>query len=295
MKSVILIFIDGLGLGSKDQKINPCLNHKLNLFACYDTHQDIIRIENNGYCRPTDTTLGIKGLPQSATGTATILTGINCPEILNRHKPGFPNKILRSILTEHSILKKIKDKGYTSTFLNAFRPLFFKLDEKMKWLLSATTTANLAAKNPFYTIDDIANRISVYHDYTNSRLIKRGFNIPLFSHHEAAEIIAHASNKFNFVLYEFFLTDHIGHKQNMEKAVDILISLENLVKSLITKIDLDNTLLIITSDHGNIEDISVKTHTRNKVGTYLWGRESDKLVYRINSLTDISKIILDYL
>ncbi|MFO7891082.1 MAG: metalloenzyme [bacterium] len=295
MKSVVFIFIDGLGLGSENPEINPCLDSNIHIFSSYNRNKDKISVLKNGFCLPTDATLGTRGLPQSATGTATLLTGINCAKELKKHIPGFPTNNLIEIIQKESILKKVNQKNLSSNFINAYRPLFFKLKEKTKWRLSTTTVANLAAGNSFYSLKDIEKHTSIYHDYTNRHLIKRGFNVPVFSSDEAAKILAAASDKYNLVVYEYFLTDRAGHNQNMKEAVQILVQIEKFIITLIDFLNFRDKLLIVSSDHGNIEDLSVKTHTRNYVGTYVWGDKSERYISDINDLTDISKIIMKFL
>jgi 2,3-bisphosphoglycerate-independent phosphoglycerate mutase len=295
LKSVLLIFIDGLGIGVNDPEINPCLDLDIQLFSIYYQNKNVFSVPGDGFCYPTDTTLGIEGLPQSATGTATLLTGVNCAQELKRHVPGFPNNQLTEIIRKESILKKVNQKGLSSTFINAYRPLFFKLKESTKWRLSTTTVANLAAGNSFYSLPDIQKHISIYHDYTNKSLIDRGFTVPIFSDREAAKILAAALEKFNLVVYEYFLTDRAGHTQDREKAIQAMVQIEKLILRLIDILDFREKLLIAASDHGNIEDLSVKTHTRNYVGTYVWGNGSGKYGSEINDLTDIAKIILEFL
>jgi len=295
LKSIILIFIDGLGLGSDDPATNPCLDSHIHIFSSYKKNKEKFPVWRNGWCLPTDATLGIKGLPQSATGTATLLTGINCAKEVKKHVPGFPTNNLIEIIRRESILKKVNQQNLGSTFINAYRPLFFKLKEKTKWRLSTTTVANLAAGNSFYPLEDLKKRKCIYHDYTNKHLIKRGFKVPVFSSSEAAEILTETSREYNFVLYEYFLTDRAGHAQDMQKAVQVLIQIENLIINLIDLINFKDSLLIVSSDHGNIEDLSVKTHTRNYVGTYVWGNQSEKFISEVNDLSDLTKIILKFL
>lgn len=295
MKRVVFIFIDGLGLGSDNLAINPCLDSNIHIFSSYKRNKEKFSVLRNGLCLPTDATLGIAGLPQSATGTATLLTGINCAKELRKHVPGFPTNNLIEIIRRESILKKVNQQNLSSTFINAYRPLFFKLKEKTKWRLSTTTVANLAAGNSFYSLEDLEKRKCIYHDYTNKHLLKRGFTVPVFSSEEAAAILAEASRDYNFVLYEYFLTDRAGHGQDMKKAVQVLIQIENLIINLIDLINSKDSLLIVSSDHGNIEDLSVKTHTRNYVGTYIWGDQSERFISEINDLTDIAKTILKFL
>src|SRR5881394_3181591 len=59
--------------------------------------------------------------------------------------------------------------------------------------------------------------------------------------------------------------------------------------------DLANTHVILTSDHGNIEDLSVRNHTLNPVPTIVWGRHRTRIAPRIRSLTDITPAIVDVL
>jgi len=53
------------------------------------------------------------------------------------------------------------------------------------------------------------------------------------------------------------------------------------------RVDLSKNLVILTSDHGNLEDLSVKTHTRNPVPTLLWGLGAADAASRIRNLCDI--------
>ena len=61
----------------------------------------------------------------------------------------------------------------------------------------------------------------------------------------------------------------------MERAFDVLTTLERFLKSVLNSIDLKNSLVILTSDHGNIEDLSVRSHTRNPAMTLLFGKGAE--------------------
>ncbi len=293
--SILMIFIDGFGLGSDDSLKNPCARQGLHHLPCIEHGDGPVHRDDGGVLVPTEATLGVEGLPQSATGQTTILTGVNCSQLLGRHLQGYPNERLRDVLREYSILKSVKGMGRRATFINAYRPLFFKLKEKTKWRLSTTTVANLSAELPFFKIEDIRQERSIYHDFTNESLIARGFDVPCFSANDAARILARVSKAHDFVLYEYFLTDRIGHTQDMNRAIDQIEKLERFISALLNEVDLDESLIILTSDHGNIEDLSVKTHTRNRVMTLLWGRGANELKDTIRSLEDISPAILKFL
>jgi bisphosphoglycerate-independent phosphoglycerate mutase (AlkP superfamily) len=61
------------------------------------------------------------------------------------------------------------------------------------------------------------------------------------------------------------------------------------------KIDLETTTFILTSDHGNIEDLSVRNHTLNDVPTIIWGRKKEEIAEKINDLADITPAIISLL
>lgn len=291
----ILIFVDGLGLGANDPAVNPCLDEGIQLFKYYEKENGVLPAAFHGKMIPTDVSCGVEGIPQSATGQTTLLTGINASQILGRHRKGFPDPTLREILKNHSILLRLKEAGKKVAFVNAYRPLFFQLKETTKWKLSATTVATLAADLPFFSIEDIVHHRAIYHDFTNATLIAQGFQIPPWTPEEAGENLAKISQDYDFILYEYFLTDRAGHSQNRALCVMELRKLESFVLQLLKSISLDETLVVLTSDHGNIEDVTTSDHTRNRVMTFVWGPGSDILPQEIHDLTQISPTLYHFL
>ncbi|MFV0389340.1 MAG: hypothetical protein ACK5NT_11365, partial [Pyrinomonadaceae bacterium] len=96
----------------------------------------------------------------------------------------------------------------------------------------------------------------------------------------------------HFTLYEYFLTDKIGHDMNWDAARIVLPELALFVQRTIELIDSTNTTLILTSDHGNIENLSIRNHTLNKVPTIVWGRNNHEIANSITDLTHITPAIL---
>ena len=125
---VVFLFIDGLGIGKQDKETNPCCFDETGIFQIFQNSiQNFLPFD--GISLELDATMGISGLPQSATGQTALLTGINSSQLLGRHLSGFPNKTLREALLKQSLLLKLKKKKKKPAFLNAFRPLFFELEE----------------------------------------------------------------------------------------------------------------------------------------------------------------------
>ncbi|MCS6875101.1 MAG: alkaline phosphatase family protein [Pyrinomonadaceae bacterium] len=291
-KSILLFFVDGLGIGEqKDSNPLAYLNKKACPLAYFRDY--ITETIENGVMVPTDACLGVEGRPQSASGQTTILTGINAPQKIGYHKNGFPNEALKKIIDENSVFLQIKKANLgKATFANAYTPQFFTTKPRWK---SATTLAVEAAGIEFRKLQDLLAGKALYHDFTNQTLRNKGFDIPLFTTSQAAEILARLTRSYDFVLYEHFITDKIGHAQDFALATKHLEKLAELLRELLKKVNLEETTVILTSDHGNIEDLSTRNHTTNKVPTVIWGREKDFAVNMIKSLTDITPTILKIL
>lgn len=292
---IVFIFIDGFGIGEHDFTKNPFAHAKIKLFNFFQEDSFPKRIIFNGIVKPIDAQLGIPGIPQSATGQTALFTGVNAAQLLDSHLSGFPNRQLRELLEKHSIHSKLKAMGKRVAFINVYRPIFFKMGpQALLRYLSVTSIANWKADLQFFDLDHLFSEQAIYHDFTNFELIKRDFKVPLFSAEKAGLILARASQNYDFCLYEYFKTDWAGHIQDMDYATRLVVQLERFVKTVLENTNLKKTLVIITSDHGNIEDLSVKTHTFNAVPLIAWGFNKDELVARSNSLIDITPALLEF-
>jgi 2,3-bisphosphoglycerate-independent phosphoglycerate mutase len=169
-RSLLLFFIDGLGIGTRGPH-NPF--DGLDEAAPLANFQDEpARLHFLGILIPTDATFGVEGRPQSASGQPTILTGVNAPAAIGSHKQGFPNQALLDIIRAHSIFLQLKNRGVDSvTFANTYTDKFF--ERRPRWI-SATTAAVKAAGLRFNVVDDLRAGRAVYHDFTNAMLIERG-------------------------------------------------------------------------------------------------------------------------
>ena len=289
--SLLLFFIDGLGIGTRGPH-NPFdeLPGAAPLAIFQDEQPEI---PFAGILAPTDACLGVPGRPQSASGQTTILTGINAAAAIGTHKQGFPNPPLLDIIREHSIFLQLKKSGVDSiTFANTYTQQFF--ERRPRWI-SATTAAVEAANLRFNVVADLQANRAVFHDFTNGLLRERGEAVRMRSPEEAASVLAEIVATHRFTLYEYFITDKVGHAQDYEAARKVIPNLAKLIRSLLGKVDLDQTTVIMTSDHGNLEDLSVRNHTLNPVPTMVWGRQRQSIAARIRSLTDITPVIVDVL
>lgn len=286
--SVLLFFIDGLGIGTRGP-FNP-LDSLPNAAPLAVFQNETPETFLDGLVVTTDPRLGIEGRPQSASGQTTILTGINAPATIGYHKQGFPNKPLLEIIGRHSIFRQLTDAGVQPiTFANAYTSRFF--DERPRWI-SATTAAVEAASLRFRTVEDVRNDNAVFMDYSNRILIERGEDVAERSEHEAAIVLSNIVAQNRFTLYEYFITDKVGHAQDMAAARSVLTSLALFLRETLIRLDLKRTTVILTSDHGNIEDLSSRNHTLHAVPTIVWGAQRERIAARINNLADITPAIV---
>ncbi|MBA3441555.1 MAG: peptidase [Pyrinomonadaceae bacterium] len=288
--SILLIFIDGLGIGTRSRH-NPLLQlgEAAMPLGIFEDEEPVLF--GDGRLVRTDACLGVAGRPQSASGQTTILTGVNAPAMLGHHKQGFPNAALRDIINRHSIFLQLQQAGVTRVaFANAYSPRFF--DKRPRWV-SASTVAVEAAEMKFRTLDDLGAGQALYHDFTNGLLIEAGHRVEPRTPEQAAATLAVIARQHRFTLYEYFLTDRVGHLQDMAGALIILTNLARFVRALLARVDLDHLTVMLTSDHGNVEDLGIRNHTRNPVPTLVWGPAREQLARRVRSLADITPAIVE--
>ena len=289
--SVLLLFIDGLGIGTRGQH-NP-LDGLTDATPLAVFENEIPSLPNDGALAITDARLGIAGRPQSASGQTTILTGINAPAAIGYHKQGFPNQALLEIIRTKSVFLQLKSLGIEpNIFANTYTNRFF--ESRPRWI-SATTAAVEAAELQFNTLEDLHAGRSLFHDFTNRSLIERSEKADIRTPEEAANVLANIVANHRFTLYEYFMTDKAGHAQDFDAARSILIALGKFITQLLSRIDLAKTTVVLTSDHGNIEDLSTRSHTLNQVPTMVWGLYRETAKQRITSLVDITPTIVSLL
>lgn len=289
--SVLLIFIDGLGIGARGP-LNP-LDGLEGVEPLAVFRDEKLTTLLDGIVVPTDACLGVEGRPQSASGQTTILTGVNAPALLGYHKQGFPNAAMLEIIREHSIFLQLTRAGIQPiTFANTYTQKFF--DERPRWV-SATTAAVEAAGLAFRKVTDLKAGRAVYQDFTNAMLIERGEEVAPRTAAEAATVLARIVSENRFTLYEYFITDKVGHAQDLPGARTVLTNLARLIRGVLAGIDLRRTSVILTSDHGNIEDLSSRNHTLNPVPTIVWGANQERIANQIKTLADITPAIVETL
>jgi hypothetical protein len=286
---VLLLFVDGLGLGEDDPEKNPVARARVNRLRLL---RDRPAPDPAAVLVPTDACLGVPGLPQSATGQTSILAGINAPAAVGRHINGYCTRSLTALLDGRSLFSRVKACGGEVTFANAYTPAFL---EHLPRFLSVSTVATLRAGLTFRTLDDLARGEALFHDFTNRLLPERGYSLPIVTPYEAGARLARLARRHTFTMYEHFLTDRAGHARDMGRGVEILEDLEEFLDAVLSGMDLSAHLVVLASDHGNLEDLSTKRHTRNLVPAIFWGAGASEASAGVRTIADIAPAILRHL
>jgi hypothetical protein len=300
-RRVLFIFLDGVGIGKADPAVNPFFSTPLktlpSILGGNLPDLDNPRYQSNHVTLvPIDANLGVEGLPQSGTGQTSLLTGVNAAQYIGKHFGPYPFSSLKPILRETSIYTKLEEQGKSVMYANAFPHQFFDHMKSKRARIAATTFSWISSGHTLNSAEDLAKGNALSSDITNEGWKTRlGYpDMPLLTAREAGKLLARISRSYDFVLYEYYLTDHAGHERSFSLAGASLLKLDSLLEGILQEIDLSSTLVLLTSDHGNMEDLSTKSHTRNPVPFLAIGA-GNKIIERAQSLTDVYSIIVEYL
>jgi len=302
MKRVIFLFLDGVGLGSDDPAVNPLVAaHYPTLTALIDGHPLTAssgRVSTpHAELIPTDAHLGIPGRPQSATGQAAIVTGVNAPERLGRHYGPRPNQAVRDVIDEGSIFSRLKERGQSSFFCNAYPEGFFAAVNRGKRLLSAIPYAVTQAGQALPDHEDLRAGRALSADFTGEgwRTQLSYADAPVYSPQEAGRKLWELSQPHDFVFFEHWMTDILGHKQALAEAVANFQVIDGFLAGLMDAADLTQTAIVLAADHGNVEDCSHRMHTENPALTLLLGAGRTDMAPHIHRLDNLAPAIENFL
>ncbi len=301
--SILLFFIDGLGLGQPDAKINPLIKNMHFFNKTFGKHCFVnngkLKEYKYGTVKGIDACLGVDGLPQSATGQTALFTGINAAKLLGYHLTAYPNTKLTKIIEEKSILKQLKDKNHKATSANAYSDRYFSLVEEGQLGHSASTLTILAAGIPFRMIKDLKTGNAVFMDITNKYLKQYSYKgVKKIHPKTAARNMNRIMNNHDFVLFEYWLTDYYGHLRGTKNDINRTLDNIDSFVEYIVRFMKEEHVVLITSDHGNIENISSKPHTKNPVPLAVFSKNNKAIDFfnsRINDITHVAPAIIEYI
>ena len=298
MSRVLFIFLDGVGLGSADPLSNPFVTAEIptmmTLLGGQRPLAGVPRLDGpRAVFIPTDASLGVEGLPQSATGQAAILTGRNVPREIGRHWGPKPNAEIAEILRADSIFHRLTRRGLAAGLVGAYPQRYFDAIGSGRRSYSAIPLAATSAGLPLLGVDALRAGRALSADFTAEGWPDH--DVPVYSLRDAGRQLARIAEDYDFSFFEHWITDYIGHRGSLDEGRTVLERLDGVLAGLLEAWDDATGLIVITSDHGNLEDISQRHHTANRVPTLVIGGAREAFAQGLVDLTGFTGAIEGYL
>lgn len=286
-----------MGLGEPDPAINPLAAVALPVLTrLVGARPDRLAPPHTAegvVFRPVDATLGHDGLPQSATGQTTILTGLNGADLMNGHYGPWPGPTLTRWL-QHGTLFHDGEAAAGAALANTFPPRYFVTQGRRRHRPNAPVVAARAAGVRLRGLDDYQAGAAVAPDLDGAGLARLGESamagVAAAGVAGTAATLTRLAAEYSFTFVDVWVTDGYGHDRDLAGASRFLVTLDALLALLVYDpagpVAAGATLLV-TSDHGNLEDLSVKGHTRNPVPLLAAGPGADEFV-DATSLLDVA-------
>ncbi|MFN8377010.1 MAG: hypothetical protein U0694_29555 [Anaerolineae bacterium] len=291
---ILLIFLDGVGLGADDSATNPFSAANIPTLLTLSNGkrwlQDTGRQQGSrALFVPTDPRLGVPGRPQSGTSQAAILTGRNIPQLVGEHYGPKPNEATRKLLAEGNFFKELVAEGKRGAIINAYPPHLLREIARGKRLPSSIQLASLEAGIPLYTIDQLYSGDALSEDWTGEgwRTHLSFEDTPVYTPFESGVRMVELSRRYDFAFFSHWITDTIGHRGTLADAVAALELIDAVMAGALSVWDDDEGLIIITSDHGNMEEMGSRKHTENDVPTVIIGSRRDEFGDGLVDLTGL--------
>jgi 2,3-bisphosphoglycerate-independent phosphoglycerate mutase len=304
VRRVLFVFLDGVGLGPADPAVNALAAARLpTLEALLGGRRPTIDAAGLSTREATlvglDAVLGVDGLPQSGTGQAALLTGENAPARFGRHYGPWVPTMLRPLVESESILAQAKRAGRSVAFANAYPeevvdpPPPGTRRSRRSPLRAGPPLAALGAGLLTRHTEALARGDAVASEIVNDgwreHLGRR--EVPVISPAEAGRNLARIAAAHDLTLYAHYTTDAAGHRRDLAAAIRSIECVDAFLGGVLDALPAD-TLLLITSDHGNLEDARTG-HTRNPALALVYGPGHEEVAGRLRALTDVAGVVLE--
>lgn len=317
MKRVLLVFLDGVGLGEADASANAFVTARVPVLdALLDGARAVHRTTALSTARatlvPLDSQLGMEGTPQSGTGQTTLLTGVNAAERYGRHFGPWVPSSLRALLKEQNVLARARAAGNSVAFANAYpEELFVELPAAVprplvrpgpsgrrrgpRFLQAGPPLAAIGARVLTRHTDALARGDAIASEITNEGWRERlgRTHLPQITPAQAGANLARIAAVHNLTLFAHYSTDYAGHEERLDRAIVAIERVDAFLGGIIEAAPRE-LVMIVASDHGNLEDVRTG-HTRNPAIGLVVGRDHARVAARWTSIVDVTPGILAHL
>lgn len=287
----LFLFLDGVGLGANSETnpfalaktpfLESLLGGKLTKELGPLTSRELI-------FRHLDAKLGFPGLPQSATGQTTLLTGRNGAEVMQGHYGPYPGPTLKKELDKGTLFSDVLRLGKRATLSNLYPPGYFRAVETGQQKYNVPVYAARQAGLELLRIDDYRSGNAVSVDMTGDYLHHHDATLKPVSALEMGKRLAYMAGQNDFTFFDLWLTDQAGHRWSVSECARLVETLDLFLCGVVE--NLGDATLLVTSDHGNLEDKAVKTHTLADVPLIVVGDNAERF-RQAKTLLDVASMI----
>jgi hypothetical protein len=221
------------------------------------------------------------------------MTGINIPAELGYHYGPKPNPAVAAYLKEATLFSRFTKEGKKAALLNAYPPRYFDGIDSGKRLYSSIPLSVINAGLPLFRHDDLFAGRALSADFTGEgwRTMLGFKEAPVMDAGQAGQALGSLAKNYDFALFEYWASDYAGHRQEMDNAVRLMETFDGVLGGLVES--WKDGLILVTSDHGNMEDLSTRKHTSTAVPALVIGERTarEEFTHDMQDLTDIAPAI----
>ncbi|UBV42571.1 metalloenzyme domain protein [Deinococcus taeanensis] len=217
--------------------------------------------------RVLDATLGVPGLPQSGTGQSCWLTGRDAVRVMGEHFGPHPGPTLQALLREEALPVRLVRAGRRVALANEYVPAYFQALEV------GAGRRNRMGCFPF-SVRAAGAPLNPGGLPLVGATLGMSFERPwrevsaLDSLNRAGEALSSAAGELDLLMLDLWFGDLLGHAGEPDVPVDALRAGRaylRRVDALLTGVVAGGARVVVSSDHGNLENLNTKSHTRARV------------------------------
>ena len=204
------------------------------------------------------------------------------------HYGPWPGPTLKKVLDEGTLFSGVLAEGGRAALANVYPPGFFKALQGRKRRVNVPVYAALSAGLELYDLGDYRKGRGVSVDLTGDYLKQLDAELPALTPEASGRRLAQEAARAEFTFFDFWPTDASGHRGGFEEAVALVEKLDDFLAGVFKS--LGETTLLLTSDHGNLEDKTTRSHTLAPVPLLAVGAQAERFA-GVSSLLGVAPAI----